>query len=70
MDEQQAIPRLKNGDISGLEHLVMSYQPKAVRAAFLITRDSGLAWTTTSNNSISQYAKPLGLEFGCTRYRA
>jgi RNA polymerase sigma-70 factor (ECF subfamily) len=43
MDEQQAIQRLKNGDISGLEHLVMQYQVKAVRAAFLITRDSGLA---------------------------
>jgi RNA polymerase sigma-70 factor (ECF subfamily) len=43
MDEQQAIRRLKNGDISGLEYLVTQYQVKAVRAAFLITRDPGLA---------------------------
>lgn len=43
MDEQQAIQRLKNGDISGLEHLVAHHQVKAVRAAFLITRDAGLA---------------------------
>jgi RNA polymerase sigma-70 factor (ECF subfamily) len=43
MDEQQAIQRLKNGDISGLEHLVTQYQVKAVRAAFFITRDPGLA---------------------------
>ena len=43
MDEQQAIQRLKNGDISGLEYLVMRYQVKAVRTAYLITRDPGLA---------------------------
>ena len=43
MDEQQAIQRLKSGDIGGLEYLVMQHQVKAVRAAFLITRDSGLA---------------------------
>lgn len=43
MDEQQAIQRLKNGDIGGLEFLVMRYQVKAVRTAYLITRDPGLA---------------------------
>ena len=43
MDEQQAIQRLKNGDIGGLEYLVTNYQLKAIRAAFLITRDPGLA---------------------------
>ena len=43
MDEQQAIQRLKNGDISGLEFLVTEYQVQAVRAAFLITRDASLA---------------------------
>jgi RNA polymerase sigma-70 factor (ECF subfamily) len=43
MDEQQAIQRLKNGEISGLEYLVAQYQLQAIRAAFLITRDSGLA---------------------------
>ena len=43
MDEQQAIRRLKRGDISGLEFLVNRYQVKAVRTAYLITRDLGLA---------------------------
>ncbi|HEX2993918.1 MAG TPA: RNA polymerase sigma factor [Anaerolineales bacterium] len=43
MDEKQAIQRLKNGDIGGLEYLVTNYQLKAIRAAFLITRDPGLA---------------------------
>lgn len=43
MDEHQAIQRLKQGDISGLEVLVMRYQVKAVRAAYLITRDLALA---------------------------
>lgn len=43
MDEQQAIQRLKTGDISGLEFLVSHHQVKAVRTAYLITRDLGLA---------------------------
>lgn len=43
MDERQAIQRLKNGDIGGLEFLVACYQVRAVRTAYLITRDPGLA---------------------------
>lgn len=43
MDEKQAIQRLKMGDISGLEFLVACHQVKAVRTAYLITRDLGLA---------------------------
>lgn len=43
MDEKQAIQRLKRGDIGGLEFLVSRYQWKAVRAAYLITRDLALA---------------------------
>jgi len=43
VDEQQAIQRLKNGDIGGLEFLVARHQVKAVRAAYLVTRDLGLA---------------------------
>jgi RNA polymerase sigma-70 factor (ECF subfamily) len=43
MDEKLAIQRLKNGDISGLEFLVACHQVKAVRTAYLITRDPGLA---------------------------
>lgn len=43
MDEQTAIQRLKQGDISGLEFLVFRYQVKALRTANLITRDLPLA---------------------------
>jgi RNA polymerase sigma-70 factor (ECF subfamily) len=43
MDEQEAIRRLKSGDIGGLETLVYRYQVRAVRAAFLITREASLA---------------------------
>lgn len=43
MDEKQAIQQLKNGDIGGLEFLVARHQAKAVRAAYLITRDPALA---------------------------
>jgi len=43
MNEKQAIQRLKKGDISGLEFLVKDHQLKAVRTAYLITRDVGLA---------------------------
>jgi RNA polymerase sigma-70 factor (ECF subfamily) len=43
VDEQHAIRRLKQGDIRGLEWLVMQYQLKALRAAFLITQDRPMA---------------------------
>ena len=43
MEETLAIQRLKQGDIGGLEFLVARHQVKAVRTAYLITRDLGLA---------------------------
>jgi RNA polymerase sigma-70 factor, ECF subfamily len=43
MDELQAIQRLKDGDIAGLEVLVSLYQLRAVRTACLITHDPALA---------------------------
>jgi RNA polymerase sigma-70 factor, ECF subfamily len=43
MDDLQAIRQLKKGDIGGLESLVIRYQVKALRAAFLITRDEQIA---------------------------
>jgi RNA polymerase sigma-70 factor, ECF subfamily len=43
MNEGDAICLLKQGDINGLEWLVITYQVKAVRIAYLITRDSLLA---------------------------
>ena len=39
MTEEQAIDKLKQGDISGLEVLVKAYYLQAVRAAYLVTQD-------------------------------
>ncbi len=41
--EQQAIARLKQGDLSGLECVVDRYYHKAVRAAYLVVDDPDLA---------------------------
>src|SRR5690349_20827357 len=43
MEEQQAIARLKQGDLGGLEALVKQYQALAVHAAFLIVAERALA---------------------------
>src|SRR5690554_6437753 len=43
LDEQQAITRIKQGDLGGLEILVKHYQVKAVYTAYLIVRDLKLA---------------------------
>ncbi|MEO8609830.1 MAG: sigma factor [Chloroflexota bacterium] len=43
MNENQAIKRLKRGDINGLETLVRQHQVRAVRTAYLITQDRALA---------------------------
>jgi RNA polymerase sigma-70 factor (ECF subfamily) len=55
MDEQRAIQRLKQGDIGGLEFLVALHQVKAVRAAFLITRDLGVAEDVVQDCCIQVY---------------
>lgn len=47
--EEQAITRLKQGDLSGLEILVQHYQVKAVHAAILIVHDRGLAEEIVQN---------------------
>ena len=46
MDEQIAISRIKQGDLSGLESLVKRYQVRAVHAAYLILYDRALADAT------------------------
>jgi RNA polymerase sigma-70 factor (ECF subfamily) len=43
MTEAEAIAALKKGNIAGLECLVRHYQVRAVRAAYLITRDLATA---------------------------
>ncbi len=55
MDERRAIQRLRNGDIGGLEFLVREYQVKAVRTAYLITRDVGLAEDVVQDSFLNVY---------------
>jgi RNA polymerase sigma-70 factor (ECF subfamily) len=55
MDERRAIQRLRNGDIGGLELLVHEYQVKAVRTAYLITRDVGLAEDVVQESFLNVY---------------
>ena len=43
MDESEAIQRIRNGEISALEPLVRAHQLRAVRTAYLITRDRQIA---------------------------
>jgi RNA polymerase sigma-70 factor (ECF subfamily) len=56
VDEQNAIRRLKQGDIHGLEWLVMQYQLKALRAAFLITQDKPMAEDIVQEAFINAFA--------------
>ena len=62
MDEQQAIRRLKQGDISGLEFLVHRHQVKAVRTAYLITRDLGLAEDVVQDSFLQVYCSIRGFD--------
>jgi RNA polymerase sigma-70 factor (ECF subfamily) len=43
MDEREAIEHMRRGDIRGLEGLVRLHQVRAIRAAYLITREQALA---------------------------
>ena len=43
MDERQAIEHLQRGDIRGLEALVRLHQVRAIRTAYLVTRELPLA---------------------------
>ena len=55
MDDLQAIRRMKNGAMDGLEHLVMRYQVKAVRAAFMIVQDESAAEDVVQETFLTLY---------------
>lgn len=55
LDERKAIQKLKQGDIGGLEFLVQRHQVKALRTAYLITRDLGLAEDVVQDSFIRAY---------------
>lgn len=57
MQESEAISRLKRGDISGLESLVMLYQGQALRVAYLTTRDYTLAEDVVQASFLRAYER-------------
>ena len=57
MDDEQAVRRLKRGEIDGLEHLMARYQVKAGRVAFLITRDETIAQDVVQETFIRIYQR-------------
>jgi RNA polymerase sigma-70 factor (ECF subfamily) len=57
MDDSQAIRRLKDGDIGGLEALVARYQQKAVQTAYLITHDEQLAEDVAQETFVRVYQR-------------
>jgi len=62
VEEQQAIQRLKDDDIGGLEFLVACHQVKAVRTAYLITRDLGLAEDIVQDAFLRAYRSIRGFD--------
>jgi len=62
MDEQEAIQVLKHGDIGGLEVLVTCYQVKAIRAAYLITRDQCMAQDVVQDVFLQVYRSIGGFD--------
>jgi RNA polymerase sigma-70 factor (ECF subfamily) len=68
MDEREAVKRLKQGDIRGLETLVQTHQLRAIRAAYLVIGDRGAAEDVVQSaflrayERISQFdaARPFG----------
>ncbi len=60
MDESEAIRRLKRGDASGLRPLVERFYDRAVRAAYLVVRDQGLAEDVAQGAFVRAYDK-IGL---------
>jgi RNA polymerase sigma-70 factor (ECF subfamily) len=62
VDEKQAIRQLKQGDISGLEFLVACYQVKALRTAYLITRDISLAEDVVQDSFLQAYRSIRGFD--------
>ena len=57
MDEREAISRLRQGEISGLEILVRLYQNEATRIAQLITRDREVAEDVVQSAFVRVYER-------------
>lgn len=62
MGEREAIRRLKQLDIGGLEYLVLKYQVQAVQAAYLVCRDRALAEDIVQSAFINAYERIGGFD--------
>ena len=62
MDELQAIRRLKAGGFDGLEYLMLKYQVKAVRVAFLVLRDKTRAEDVVQEVFFRLFRRPGGFD--------
>jgi len=57
MDDREAIRRMKNGEIGGLETMINRYQVKAMRTVFLVTRDRAMAEDIVQETFIRLYKR-------------
>jgi RNA polymerase sigma-70 factor (ECF subfamily) len=57
VDEDSAIAQLKRGDVRGLDTLMRIYQVRALRAAFVVTRDLPLAEDIVQSAFIRAYER-------------
>jgi RNA polymerase sigma-70 factor, ECF subfamily len=62
MEDQQAVRRLKAGDISGLAVLVKRYQTEAIETAYLITHDLALAEDIVQDMFLQVYRSIAGFD--------
>jgi RNA polymerase sigma-70 factor (ECF subfamily) len=62
MDEDEAIRRLRRGDIAGLEALVRLYQLPALRAAYLIVRERAVAEDVVQTAFVRVYDRIAGFD--------
>ncbi|MCG8353003.1 MAG: RNA polymerase sigma factor [Chloroflexales bacterium] len=57
MEDQEAVRRLRQGDIGGLESLVQRYQLQAVHVAYLITREQAIAEDVVQDAFLQAYRR-------------
>lgn len=62
MPDTEAIRRLKQGDIGGLETLIARYQLKAIRAAYFVVQDEQAAEDIVQDAFLSMYHHCQGFD--------
>ncbi|HLH22183.1 MAG TPA: sigma factor [Chloroflexota bacterium] len=57
LEEREAVARLRQGDVSGLEPLARLYYPRALRTASLVTHDLAAAHDVTQAAFVKAYER-------------